>query len=602
MSTVLKNSLIQLSCVLSMIGSALVIFTWAYPKENRTKPGRILLLWLSVADFLSSLFYIIQTFGSVTNDDSVCQALSLLDIFFPVASFLWTDFIAYYLYLVVHYRSVHFVIPWDTLLRFFHALAWSVSLLVVLLVGLTNHAGHNSTTDDDQADNTAGWCWIEADSKKERFVWELIGGKLVEWSSGLIVIPFFYISVARKLYDIDRRQVKTTSANASLHQLTSKPSFLSQQGLSESADVEHGDFVLSDNEVRNVLTLPPAIKGLSSTNSEIQTTTAGPFDVPVVRSGGDDDYELEHRSTGHSIGRMGYEDGSFHSSKGHLDYDDGNSERLSSVSIEEKTIADEDDEDFEMSRTGIGGVARTRGFTGSTGKYFNRFYLKLFMLPLVFISIRFWSSLRILLAYFDEAKYANNGFLLVMQAFFDPSQGFFNSILFVFFSKSDRNRLFSTFENMGKSVLTFFFPSKRNQKANETNIRLENIVRNQRESSTRIITPAGEGGRTSVIGGVGVSLPSNLREGLVTNEFKSANTSNPLISNSDGAPNKSSDSSIPAKRSLRRSEDDDGSEIAIEDLEDEFECNADDRLSNFSFDSRLDSQSTTTAQGPYHFD
>ncbi len=105
-----------------------------------------------------------------------------------------------------------------------------------------------------------------------------------------------------------------------------------------------------------------------------------------------------------------------------------------------------------------------------------------------------------------------------------------------------------------------------------------------------------------MIGGVGVSLPSNLREGLVTNEFKSANTSNPLISNADGAPNKSGDNTIPAKRSVRRSEDDDGSEIAIEDLEDEFECNADDRLSNFSFDSRLDSQSTTTAQGPYHFE
>jgi hypothetical protein len=180
-----------------LIGSALVIFTWAYPKENRTKPGRILLLWLSVADFMSSLFYIIQTFG-VTDNDAVCQALSLLDIFFPVASFLWTDFIAYYLYLVVHYRSVHFVIPWDKLLRFFHIVAWTVSLIVVLMVGLTHHAGHNTQNDDDQADNTAGWCWIEADSKKERFVWELVG-KLVHRRNLMLamVLTVSFLQVAK---------------------------------------------------------------------------------------------------------------------------------------------------------------------------------------------------------------------------------------------------------------------------------------------------------------------------------------------------------------------------------------------------------------------
>lgn len=400
--------------------------------------------------------------------------------------------------------------------------------------------------------------------------------------------------------------MKTRNANGSLHQLTSKPSFLSQQELSESG--EHGNIILTDAEVRNVLTLPPAMKGLSSTNSELNTTT-GQNEGGQGDGDGEDEgnHQEDYRSTGHSMGRMGYEDGSFYSSNGHLEYDDGDSERLSSVSIEEKTIPDEDDEDFEISRRGIGG-SHTRAVTGSTGKYFNRFYLKLFMLPLVFISIRFWSSLRILLAYFNEAKYANNGFLLVMQAFFDPSQGFFNSILFVFFSKSDRNRLFATFEKSGKSVWEFFCRGRRKcQKTNETNIRLENIVRNQRENSTRIVSPAGEGGRPSVVGGVGVSLPSNLREGLVTRELKNG-TANPLVKNGAAAAvvaqqqEKKKTKATPAKKTQRRSDEEDCSEIAIEDLEDEFECNGEDRLSNFSFDSRLDTQSTCTAQTSYQFE
>ncbi len=453
---------IRISCILSMIGSALVVFTWAFPRENRHKPGRILLMWLSVADFLSSFFYIIQTFDSVVNNESLCEALSLLDIYFPVASFLWTDFISYYLYLIVHYRSVHFTIPWNRLFMVFHAITWLGSLLIILLVWLTNHAGNNSAMidDDNTADNTAGWCWIEANSKHERFVWEVIGGKFVEWISGLIIIPFFYISVARKLYNIDRRRLPIEGLNGGPMKSLSgssgtglglSPALQNSRkakssALSSSASIkqnddsgEHGNFVLTSAEVQNVLSLRPSfIKTLSSTNSDIDTSTSH-----TVGDGGDYMYQYTR-----GVGRMGYEDASVRD--GHLDYEEGGDRvgddvaSMSTVSIEDGNAIgmDEDDEDYEMSRR-----------VSATGKYFNRFYLKLFLLPLVFISIRFWSSLRILLSYYNQAKYANNGFLVVMQAFFDPSQGFFNSILFVFFSKSDRTRLFSTFEHIGKWIV-----------------------------------------------------------------------------------------------------------------------------------------------------
>ena len=88
----------QTSCILSLIGSSLIIIGWAFPEENRAKHARILLLWLSVSDFCSSFIYLIQTFyPNLPGKSKECETFAVLGIIFPVASFIWTDIIAYYL-------------------------------------------------------------------------------------------------------------------------------------------------------------------------------------------------------------------------------------------------------------------------------------------------------------------------------------------------------------------------------------------------------------------------------------------------------------------------------------------------------------------------
>lgn len=547
-----------------MIGSALVVFTWAYPIENRNKHGRILLFWLSIADFMSSLFYIIQTFDNVTDKPNVCEALALIDIFFPVASFLWTDFIAYYLYLVVQNRTASYAFSWKRLLVAFHVIAWSVSLLVVLLVLFTRHAGRNNDdSNDDKLDNTGGWCWIEANDKQERFVWELIGGKLVEWISGLIVVPVLYIFVAVRLYQIDKRQIKTTSSTLNLSD-NNKKSFLSAVSGPEDLDV------------MNAMRSPPLNFAPSSSNSEANAKHRADQE--------DDVSDLDSRDGSQ---RMGYEDDSMRYSNGFASEYDNSEHQLSSLDSLHSVVIEEDEDDDDQSREfsfneNPGGQTVTqtgRGVrvTGTKGKYFNRFYLKLFLLPIVFIFVRFWSSLRVLLVFFDEKTAANNGFLAVMQAFFDPSQGFFNSILFVFFSRSDRNRLIATFKHLGHSIYQFCCSKKKEEDENNPkNFRLETLVRNNSQNR-RMESPVGR--PTSVVGGVGVSLPSNLKENLVNNSLHSdanrlSNTMNPILN----------------RKSFSRKSDA-SEEIAIEDLEGDFECDDDNRLSDFSFDSRMDSVS-----------
>lgn len=135
-----NDTIIQVSCILSILGSLAVAFTWAFPRSNRKKPGRILLFWLSITDLIGSIFYFMMTFDSIRDSDVLCKTCALLDIFFPVASFIWTDFIALYLFLVVRARLSSSKIQWKSLLFRFHVIVWSISTLILLLVLLTNHA------------------------------------------------------------------------------------------------------------------------------------------------------------------------------------------------------------------------------------------------------------------------------------------------------------------------------------------------------------------------------------------------------------------------------------------------------------------------------
>ncbi len=78
--------------------------------------------------------------------------MALLGIYFPVASFLWTDFIAFYLYQAVVNRTSQ--MEWKTLLTIFHVTAWTLSGVIILLVAVFDRAGRSSNGDDSN-DNIA---------------------------------------------------------------------------------------------------------------------------------------------------------------------------------------------------------------------------------------------------------------------------------------------------------------------------------------------------------------------------------------------------------------------------------------------------------------
>jgi hypothetical protein len=195
--------LLQISCTLSIFGSLTVMFICHSKGMLEKQKGKYLIFWLSFCDFSSSLIYLISSFSLTEeeNNSKRCQIYALLGIFFPVASFLWTDFIAYYLYSMIVSRKSKTELEWKQLLIYFHLISWGVSALCILIIASFQHAGRSN--ESNEGDNTGGWCWVAA-SSKSLILWEIIGGKFIEWISAFLILPYFYFITARTLMSLDR--------------------------------------------------------------------------------------------------------------------------------------------------------------------------------------------------------------------------------------------------------------------------------------------------------------------------------------------------------------------------------------------------------------
>jgi hypothetical protein len=201
-----RTLIVQVSSLLSIFGSCLTALTTLFPLKNRHKMGKKLLFYLCVCDFGTALTYFVQTFDTDNSSSMTwCKTIALLGIFFPVASFLWTDLIGYYVYCIVMYRhSVQYNgEAWyagqngranPRVMRWIHCLVWGTCGIIVLLVAATNSEGRQ--------EHSSQWCWIKANPAGSEILWELIGGKFVEWTSCLVLLPYLYASAACKLVQL----------------------------------------------------------------------------------------------------------------------------------------------------------------------------------------------------------------------------------------------------------------------------------------------------------------------------------------------------------------------------------------------------------------
>eukprot|EP00794_Sanderia_malayensis_P000440 gene440-1081_t len=188
----INSTLVTATCVLSMLGSLIIIVTFLAWKDIRTVTRHVLFC-LSISDFLVVLGNISGTYfaPSVENRDIKCVVQSFVTTSASIISCFWTTTLAIYLYMVVVKGKQRLA---RRLLIFFHILNWTVGPFINAIAVWRGMLG-------DTADEmTAGWCWIahSGDPKDRNYeiLWMLLDGKIAEFIAyGTILILYSLIKL-----------------------------------------------------------------------------------------------------------------------------------------------------------------------------------------------------------------------------------------------------------------------------------------------------------------------------------------------------------------------------------------------------------------------
>ncbi|OXB78194.1 UNVERIFIED_CONTAM: hypothetical protein H355_007336 [Colinus virginianus] len=181
-----ERAAVLTSCVLSSLGSGLLVGTHALWPELRTRP-RQLLLYLSLADLLSALSYFYGVLRDFDGTSWDCVLQGALSTFSNTSSFFWTMAVALYLYVTIVRGS-----PTGAgLLWCFHVVSWGVPLAITIAAVALKKIGY------DASNVSVGWCWVNLDAE-DRVLWMLLTGKVWELLA-YVTLPVLYILIKKHI-------------------------------------------------------------------------------------------------------------------------------------------------------------------------------------------------------------------------------------------------------------------------------------------------------------------------------------------------------------------------------------------------------------------
>jgi len=152
------------TCLLSILGSLAIIFSYIVIKSVRSK-ARELLVHISVMDLAFTTanliglllpydWYLYHQTSKYAHDTylSVCKAQAFIAVYGTIGSVLWTLGLAVYLYYRIVSRDAN-VTKW--VVRVLYCVCYGLPLYVSLWLLLTGHLGYPS-----RGDLSGGWCSI----------------------------------------------------------------------------------------------------------------------------------------------------------------------------------------------------------------------------------------------------------------------------------------------------------------------------------------------------------------------------------------------------------------------------------------------------------
>lgn len=163
------RAVVGITCVLSMIGTVLIIVSYVFYKNLRNR-ARLILVHLSLMDFgvalsnlIGNLIYFDRYYITYNTTDNcmiyhwpphqyteyLCEAQAFFSHFFTLGSILWTISLAVYLYfLLMHSRTSLAPVS----LRISYFLCYGIPLFICLWLLFTHKFGYSS--------RSFGWCTI----------------------------------------------------------------------------------------------------------------------------------------------------------------------------------------------------------------------------------------------------------------------------------------------------------------------------------------------------------------------------------------------------------------------------------------------------------
>lgn len=148
---------VSLTCILSILGAGLIIFTYVAFKDLRTG-ARELLVQLSIADICVALSHMIGVIVNlpkhahpchdpVVEDgtrDVVCEVQAGVTMFGVVSSFLWTLAVAIYLLVIIVFEKQ---VVGKRLRFVFYPVCWGIPLVLAIVFGCLGYLGFDDSLD-----------------------------------------------------------------------------------------------------------------------------------------------------------------------------------------------------------------------------------------------------------------------------------------------------------------------------------------------------------------------------------------------------------------------------------------------------------------------
>ena len=195
-------AVVAVCCVLSMLGSLLIILSYVFITEIRTT-SRAILVHLSIADFgvacanfIGATVYF-HGYLKLNNCETLpannmcavingfCIAQAFFAGYFTLASVLWTLGLAVYIYTLV--ATVYSTLPIHVA-RFLFIFCWGMPLLIAVWLLQTDRLGYSPN-------GGAGWCSLKlASERQEEQIFVVVFGNDLWIYTSFFMITILYLS------------------------------------------------------------------------------------------------------------------------------------------------------------------------------------------------------------------------------------------------------------------------------------------------------------------------------------------------------------------------------------------------------------------------